>query len=105
LVRCQCWIEPIQQQLGDALLFVQQRLSRGLRRVRREDGLYAQGSEQLQHILQGKALPLERGDGILDPSWLRALAVLQEVVAATADPMDPLREIDHLEPGGESTDE
>ena len=98
-------IQPVEQQLRDALLFAQQRPARGLRGVRGEHRLDAQAAEQLQHFLQRQARGLERGERVLDAAGLRAVAVLQEVVAAAADAVDLLREIHHLEPGGESADQ
>ena len=47
-----------------------------------------------------QARALSARDRILDAAGLRALAVLEEIVAAAADAVHLLGEIDHLEPAG-----
>ncbi len=102
-VGCQCRIEPIEHQLRDTLLFVEQRLARGFRRVRGEDRLDAQRAEQLEDFFETEALGFEGGDGIFDTAGLGAFAVFYEVVTTAADAVDTLGEIHHLKPGGKRT--
>ena len=59
--------------------------------------------DELQHILELQAFDLQPRQGILNAAGLRANAVFHEVFAAAADAVDLLREIHHLEPGGEGS--
>jgi hypothetical protein len=94
-------IEPRQQPLRDALLLAQQRAAVGIGGMRGEHRVDRQRAEELEHLGKRPALALQGADRILDSARLGALTVLEEVVAAAADAMHPLGEIDRLEPGGE----
>ena len=98
LIRGQCWIQPVQQMLGNTLLFGQDGLPRGLGRMGHEHRLDPQSTEQLHHIFQAQAARFERRDGIFDPTGLRPLTVFQEVLAPAPDPMHLFGEVDRLKP-------
>ncbi len=94
-------IEAVEQKLRDVLLLAQDGAAGGFGRMRREHGLDVQLPDELQHILELQPFDLQPRQGILHATGLRANAVLDEVLAAAADAVDLLREIHHLEPGGE----
>jgi hypothetical protein len=98
LVRREARVEPLEQALRDALLLAQQRAAARLGGMRREHRLDRERADQLEHLLRAEARGFERADGILDAARLRALAVLEEVIAAAADAVYLLGEIHHLEP-------
>src|SRR5207244_2921941 len=68
---------------------------------RREHRLDGETADELEDLRRTQALALQRGDRILHAAGLRPLTVLEQVLAAAPDPVDPFREIDALEPGGE----
>jgi len=70
-----------------------------------EDRLDTQDTQQLEHVLECQALELECCDGILDTAGLGTLAIFEKVIAPAPDTVDPLREINYLEPAGEGSDE
>ena len=101
LVRREARVEPLEQALRDALLLAQQRAAARLGGVRGEHRLDGQAADELEHLGGAQAPRLECRDRVLDAAGLRPLAVLEEVVAAAADAMHLLGEVDRLEPGRE----
>ena len=98
LVRRQRRVEPVEQQARDALLLAQDRAARRLVRVRGEDRLDAQALQQRQHLLERQAGLLELVDGVFHAARLGLGAVAEEILAAPADAVHLLGDVDRLEP-------
>ena len=71
----------------------------------REYGLDAQGPQEIQNSLQVQALILQGSDSVFDAAGLRALGVLDEIVAPASDAVDAFGEVDDLEPARKSPDQ
>ena len=100
-VRREGRVETFDQALCDAQLLAQQRPAAGFGRMRREHRLDGQTADELEDLRRGEALALQRGDRILHAAGLGPLTVLEQILAAAPDAVDPFRQIDALEPGGE----
>ena len=100
-VRREGRVETFDQALCDAQLLAQQRPAAGFGRMRREHRLDGQTADELEDLRRGEALALQRGDRILHAAGLGPLTVLEQIFAAAPDAVDPFRQIDALEPGGE----
>ena len=101
LLRRQRGVQPIEQQLGDALVLAQHGPARALGGMRGEHRLDADLLQQLEHLVEREAAVLELGERGLDAARLRALAGFDEIAAAPADAMHLLGEIHRAEPHGE----
>src|SRR5205814_3530240 len=69
--------------------------------MRREHRLDGETADELEDLRRAEALALQRRDRILHAAGLGPLAVLEQILAAAPDAVDPFRQIDALEPGGE----
>jgi hypothetical protein len=99
LVRRQRRVEPIEHELGNALLLAQDRAPRRFSGMRDEDRFNTQAADEREHLIQACAASFERAERILDAARLWACALLQKVLPPTADAMHFLGKVHDLKPG------
>ena len=97
-------IDPLDHQVGDALLVAQDRPARRLGRVRREYRVDGGLGQQPQDAVRIHAGRLEPEQAVTDAPGLRPIAAA--LVGPTApDPVDLLGQVDDLEPGRKRADQ
>ncbi len=92
-------IQPVEQQLGYALLLAQHGAPGGFGGMGGEHRLDLQLRQDGHDVIQGEPCGLERAERILDAAGLRPAAVLEEVIAPAANAVHLFRQVHHLEPG------
>ncbi len=96
-------VEVVDQAGHHQLLFLQQRAAHRFGRVRGEHRLHVDARQPLAQFLRAHPLRLEPAQRIVQAVRLRRVGTVALVVAAAADAVHALGDVDHLEVGAERT--